>query len=115
MSAGRIVDDPGSVGAGVVEVALVPQVVAGLRVFGSRIVGRDDVIAADADAGNRRRLHRKRLRGGVPFAGRVAFWNRAFFDREDRLACDTVEDEDVADFTGLNQLRYGFAAVLHIH
>src|SRR5262249_42141259 len=36
-------------------------------------------------------VERERLRRGVPLAGHVALFDRAFFDRPDRLASDSIE------------------------
>src|SRR5277367_265760 len=107
--------DPRSVGARVIEIALVPQFVAGLGMFGSGVVRGHDVIATDRDTSHRWRLHRKRLSGRILLAGRITLRNRALFDREDRLAGNAIEDKHVANFTGLHQRGNLFAVVRHVH
>ena len=75
--------------------------------LGRGVVRRHNVVAADGDAGERRWLHRKRLRGRILLAGRVAFRHGALFDREHRLARHAIEDEHVADLARLHQ-RWNF-------
>src|SRR5579864_3110916 len=65
----------------------------------------DQTIARDALVVERRRLGRKRLRGGVPFSRHISLRNGAFFHWPDRLAVFAIENVKECLF---GWLRYGF-------
>src|SRR6202034_2648896 len=74
---------------------LAPNFLASFGVFGRSVIRGDNVLARDADASQRRRLQRERLRGRVPFPGCAPLRHWTFFHAEDRLARHAIEDEHV--------------------
>src|SRR6476469_2245622 len=67
------------------------------------VLRRDEILARHADARQRARLPRDRLRRGIPLAGNVRLCLWVFVDTEDRHAGLTIEDEHEARLADLRQ------------
>ena len=71
-----------------------------------------DVVRAEAQARERRRLGGKRLRGPRLLAGHIALGNRPLFDGPERLAGHAVEDVEQSELGGLRDDVDHLAVVL---
>ncbi len=76
--------------------------------------GGDDVLGGEGDFGQRRGLHRNRLRRGGLLTGHVALRHRRFLDSEHGLAGLAIQDVHVAGLSGEREDRDSLPVDLHV-